>query len=423
MSVVVLAGLLAAVSLVSGLYPAVVLSSFLPNRVLRGEKSPRSGRALFRRALVVLQFSISIALVIGAVVIVQQNRFLLGKDLGYSSEQVLYFGSPGSASSVRAFRQELLKNPGILGVGLSDYLPHSSTNWCYVTWEGAGPEDYMKMNVNYVDESFVRTYGMTIVDGRDFSESMRNGPDNAVILNETAARKIGWTEPVGRRLRYNVDYRSRNVGGATVVGVVKDFHFLSLHYPVGPIMLRLIPGEQGGQICSVRVAPDDIAASLATIKSAYRNSFPDATFNFRFLDEDFQQMYLEERKAGRVVASLALMAILIACLGIFGLSSYMTKQRVREVGIRKVMGASSLHVSWLLSWAFIRLVLLANVLAWPAAYWAVESWLRNFPYRIQPQGLVFVVSGCLAALIALATVGFQSLRAARANPAVSLRTE
>lgn len=134
-------------------------------------------------------------------------------------------------------------------------------------------------------------------------------------------------------------------------------------------------------------------------------------------------MYLEERKAGRVVTSLALMAILIACLGIFGLSSYMTRHRVREVGIRKVMGASSLHVSWLLSWAFVRLVLLANILAWPAAYWAVESWLRNFPYRIEPQGLVFLVSGGLAALIALATVGFQSLRAARANPAVSLRTE
>lgn len=419
----ILAGLLAAVSLVSGLYPAVVLSSFLPNRVLRGEKSPRSGRALFRRALVVFQFSISIALVIGAVVIVQQNRFLLGKDLGYSSEQVLYLWSPGSASSVRAFRQELLKSPGILGVGLSDYLPHSSTNWCYITWEGAGPEDYMKMNVNYVDENFIRTYGMTIVDGRDFSESMRNGPDNAVILNETAARKIGWTEPVGRRLRYNIDYRSRRVGGATVVGVVKDFHFLSLHHPVGPIMLRLIPQDQGGQICSVRVAPDNIAASLAAIKSAFRSFFPDASFSYRFLDEDFQQMYLEERKAGRVVVSLALMAILIACLGIFGLSSYMTKHRFREVGIRKVMGASSLHVSWLLSWAFVRLVLLANILAWPAAYWAVESWLRNFPYRIQPQGLVFVVSGGLAALIALATVGFQSLRAARANPAVSLRTE
>jgi putative ABC transport system permease protein len=419
----VLAGLMVVVSLASGLYPAVVLSSFLPSRVLRGEKSPRSGRAGFRRVLVVFQFSISIALIIGAVIIVQQNRYLLRKDLGYSSDQVLYLRPAGPATSARAFRQELLKNPGILSVGFSDYLPHSSTNWCYVSWEGAGPEDNMKMNVNYVDESFIRTYGMMIVDGRDFSEGMRIGSDNVVILNETAARRIGWREPVGRRLRYNIDYRSRSVGGATVVGVVRDFHFLSLHHTVGPIMLRLIPHDQGGSICSVKVATDNLAGSIDAIRGSFQSAFPEGTFSYRFLDKDFQQMYLEERKAGRVVTSLALMAVLIACLGLVGLSSYMTKQRVREVGIRKVMGASSRSVSWLLSWAFVRLVLLANILAWPVAYFAVESWLRNFPYRIKPQGLVFVVSGGLAALIALATVGFQAFRAARANPAVSLRTE
>jgi len=279
------------------------------------------------------------------------------------------------------------------------------------------------MNVNYVDENFLRTYGMTIVEGRDFSEGMRNGTENVVILNETAARKIGWKDPVGRRLRYNVDYRSRTVGGATVVGVVKDFHFLSLHHEVGPIMLRLIPRDGVGGICSVKVATDNIAGSIASIKKTFQGFFPDGTFSYRFLDEDFQQMYLEERKAGRVVTGLALMAVFIACLGLFGLASYMTKQRVREIGIRKVMGASSTKISWLLSWQFVRLVVLANFLAWPAAYFAVEGWLRNFPYRVRPQGLVFVVSGILAVVIAVATVGVQAFRAARANPAVSLRAE
>jgi putative ABC transport system permease protein len=277
--------------------------------------------------------------------------------------------------------------------------------------------------VNYVDENFLRTYGMTIVEGRDFSEDMRRGSDNVVILNETAVRKIGWKEPVGRRLRYNVDYRSRSVGGATVVGVVKDFHFLSLHHTVGPIMLRLIPRDEGANAVSVKVAPDDISGSLAFMEKAFKSFFPEQVFSYRFLDEDFQQMYLEERKAGRVVTSLALMAILIACLGLFGLSSYMTKSRGREIGIRKVMGASSTNISWLLSWQFVRLVVLANILAWPAAYFAVESWLRNFPYRIKPQELVFVVAGGLAVFIAVATVGVQAFRAARVNPAVSLRTE
>ena len=419
----VLAGLMIVVSLASGLYPAIVLSSFSPIGILRGSKSPGAGPRSFRKALVVFQFAISIALIIGAVIILQQNSFLLNKDLGYSSAQTLYLEPGGPASTVRAFRQELLRNPNILNVGLSDYLPHSSTNWCYVSWEGAGPQEYMKMNVNYVDENFLGTYGMTIVEGRDFSGGMRSGTDNVVILNETAARKIGWKEPVGRRLRYNIDYRSRSVGGATVVGIVKDFHFLSLHHTVGPIMLRLVPRDEGAAIASVKVAPDNIMGTIASIQKAFRSFFPDGTFSYRFLDEDFQQMYLEERKAGRVVTGLALIAVLIACLGLFGLSSYMTKQRVREIGIRKVMGASSTNISWLLSWQFVRLVVLANLLAWPGAYFAVEGWLRNFPYRVKPQGLVFVVSGCLAVFIAVATVGVQAFMAARANPANSLRTE
>ena len=418
-----LAGLTVAVSLASGLYPAVVLSSFSPIGILRGLKSRGAASTSFRKALVVFQFAISIALIIGAIIILQQNSFLLNKDLGYSSDQTLYLWPAGPASTVRAFRQELLRLPNILSVGFSDYLPHSSTNWCYVSWEGAGPEEYMKMNVNYVDENFLRTYGMTIVEGRDFSGGMRSGSDNVVILNETAARKIGWKEPVGRRLVYNIDYRSRSVGGATVVGVVKDFHFLSLHHTVGPIMLRLLPRDEGGSIASVKVAPDNIAGSIASIEKAFHGFFPDGTFSYQFLDEDFQQMYLEERKAGRVVTDLALMAVLIACLGLFGLSSYMTKQRVREIGIRKVMGASSTNISWLLSWQFVRLVVLANFLAWPAAFFAVEGWLRNFPYRVKPQGQVFVVSGCLAVVIAVATVGVQAYMAARANPASSLRTE
>jgi putative ABC transport system permease protein len=418
-----LGGLMVVVSLASGLYPAVVLSSFSPIGILRGLKSGGAGSTIFRKALVVFQFAISIALIIGAIIILQQNRFLLHKDLGYSTDQVLYLDMGGPASSLQAFRQELLRNPNILNVGFSDYLPHSSTNWCYVSWEGAGPQEYMKMNVNYVDENFLRTYGMTIVEGRDFSEGMRTGSDNVVILNEAAARKIGWREPVGRRLRYNVDYRFRNVGGATVVGVVKDFHFLSLHHTVGPIMLRLLPRAEGGFNASVKVAPDNIERSIASIQKAFQSFFPDRTFSYQFLDEDFQQMYLEERKAGRVVTGLALMAILIACLGLFGLSSYMTKQRIREIGIRKVMGASSANISWLLSWQFVRLVVLANLVAWPAAYFTVEGWLRNFPYRVKLQGLVFVLSGCLAVVIAVATVGVQAFRAARVNPALSLRNE
>jgi putative ABC transport system permease protein len=376
-----------------------------------------------RKVLVVFQFFISIGLIIGALVIYRQNRFLLNKDLGYTSDQVVVVPMRGPREKFAAFRQELLRNPNILNVADSDYLPYDSSNWTNVSWEGAGPEDYIKINVNYVDENFIPTFAMTVLKGTAFTEGMRSWKENAAILNEAAARKIGWDDPVGKRLLYNVDYRSRTVGGATVVGVVKDFHFLSLHHPIGPIMLRLGSTDWLGGNLYAKISTRDVPGTIASMKKEFEKAYPGFNFAYRFLDEDFRQVYLEERKAGRIVSGLSLIAVFIACLGLVGLSSLAIGQKTKEIGIRRVMGAPISEIALRFTREFLFLVALANVLAWPVAYFAVREWLNNFPYRIDLGWPVFLLAGGAALVLAFVTVGFLAFRAAAADPVESLRYE
>lgn len=408
----------------SGVYPSLVLSSFQPSRVLKGRIPSGARNSLLNKSLVVLQFFVSVALIIGTVVILRQVNYLLHKDLGYDSEQALAVPiGRATHSKVDAFRNEILRNPNVVNAGTSDYMPYSSTNWTSVTWEGATDEELMKVNVNYVDENLIPTYGMTVIKGKGFSKDMRISEENEVILNEAAARRIGWEEPIGKRVLYNVDYRSRTVGGAIVVGIVKDYHFLSLHNTITPLMMRLIPKEGYGNNMSVKIASRNIPDTIDFMRSKFSEIFPEQVFEFRFLDEDFHQMYLEEQKAGKVIFYLALLAIFIACLGLFGLASYSTKQRTKEIGIRKVIGASVTDITLLLTREFVWLMILANLLAWPVAYYVMNHWLQNFPYRIQMHLWIFIASGTAALLLALSTVCFQSIKAALANPADSLRYE
>ena len=418
-----LLGLTLIVGGLAGSYPAFVLSSFRPARVLRGVRFSGGRNPALRKALVVFQFFISISLIIGALVILRQNRFLMNRDLGYTTDQVVVVPMRGPREKFAAFRQELLRNPNILNVADSDYLPYDSSNWTNVSWEGAGPEDYIKINVNYVDENFIPTFAMTVLKGRAFTEGMRSWKENAAILNEAAARKIGWDDPVGKRLLYNVDYRSRTVGGATVVGVVKDFHFLSLHHPIGPFMLRLGSKDWLGGNLYAKISTRDVSGTIASMKKVFETAYPGFDFAYRFLDEDFRQVYMEERKAGRIVSGLSLIAVFIACLGLVGLSSLAIGQKTKEIGIRRVMGAPISEIALRLTREFLFLVALANVLAWPAAYLAVREWLNNFPYRIDLGWPVFLLAGGAALVIAFATVGLLAFRAAAADPVESLRYE
>jgi putative ABC transport system permease protein len=325
--------------------------------------------------------------------------------------------------NVDVFRNEILRSPDVLNAGTSDYIPYSSTNWTRISWEGATGGQYLKINVNYVDENVIPTYGMSIVEGQGFSEEFRVLEETVVILNQTAARKIGWADPVGKRILYNVDYRFRRVGGARVVGIVEDYHFLSLHHTITPLMMRLYPKGSYGSNISIKISGRNVPETIGFIQSRFKEIFPEKIFAYRFLDEDFQQMYLEEQKAGKVIFYLAALAIAIACMGLFGLASFATKQRTKEIGIRKVVGASVSTVVLLLTKEFVKLMALANLLAWPVAYFSMQKWLQNFPYRVGIQWWVFMAAGTAALLAALATVSYQSAKAALANPADSLRHE
>ena len=357
-------------------------------------------------------------------IILQQVNYLLHRDLGYNAEQILTFQTGSTdPGTYQAFQNQILQNPNVIHVATADYMMHSSTNWTRISWEGATEGDWMKINVNYIDEDFLETYGMTVVEGRDFSKEYGSDQGNVVILNETAVKEIGWEEPIGKNIRYWGDYKLNNIGPTEVVGVVKDYHFLSLHNPVTPLMLRLFPEHMTGWNVSVKVSGQDIPKTIAFIENKFNEFFPEAVFNYRFLDEDFNRMYSEERKSGKVILYLTLLAIFIACLGLFGLASFATKQRTKEIGIRKVIGATIPHIMWLLNSEFLKLTVLGCFLSWPVAYFVMDKWLQNFPYRVSIQWWVFLLSSLAACVVALLTISYQSIKSATANPVDSLRYE
>jgi len=410
--------------LLSGIYPAFVLSSFKPANVLKGSFSSGSKNVFLRKALVVLQFFISVTLISGSMIILQQVNYLLHKDLGYNAEQILTLHAGSTdLGTYRVFKNQILQNPNVIRVATADYMMHSSTNWTRISWEGATEGEWMKINVNYVDEDLLETYGMTVVKGRAFSREYGSDQGNVVILNEAAVREIGWEEPVGKNIRYWGDYKLTNIGPTKVVGVVKDYHFLSLHNPVTPLMLRLFPEDVTGWNVSVKMSGQDIPKTIAFIENKFTELFPEAVFDYRFLDEDFNRMYSEEREFGKVILYLTLLAIFIACLGLFGLASFATKQRTKEIGIRKVIGATIAHIMWLLNSEFLKLAVLGCFLAWPVAYFVMGKWLQNFPYRVSIQWWVFVLSSLAACVVALLTISYQSIKSATANPVDSLRYE
>jgi putative ABC transport system permease protein len=417
-----LIGITLITGILSGLYPALFLSSFRPVRLLKGHAASTavsSKGSLFRKVLVVAQFAISITLITGTLIIYSQMNYIRDMNLGFDKDQLIYMSIKGDIQQKRdSFRNELLKNPNIAGVTLASSLPSYVGNTASgFSWEGMDVNLKPYWQFVSTDFDYIPTLGLNIIEGRNFSEKFPTDASEAVIINEKAAAIMGFEKPMGKRFTLWGNQMK-------IIGVVKNFHFRPVHQQIEPLMiwigsdafkfyilLRLHPHSSGLQ---------NILAHIEEVWHMYAPGFP---FEFHFLDEALDQNYRDEQKFGEITKYFTLFAILISCLGLFGLAAYMAEQRTKEVGIRKTLGATVPNIVFHFLREYWALIALANIIAWPIACFLMSKWLQNFAYRVHIGILIFVISGTLALVTALLTVSYQAIKAATANPVNSLRYE
>lgn len=415
-----LAGVFIFTVVVSGLYPAVYLARFRPADILRGELTRGTKGSRFRKALVVLQFTISIILIICLGVLNRQMQFLQSADLGFDKENVVLLPADDMLlQHWSAVKQSLLGSSSVVSVTLSKRAPSGrllDAPGFRAVVDGRKLENPFSMPHNRVDFDFFRTYGMKIIAGRDFSTEYRSDSTEAFILNETAVRRLGLSSP-----RDAVGISLTVAGGrpGRVVGVVADFNYESMHHKIVPMVTYIAPGQWN--TVAIRLAPGDPRDALSHIRAVWEGAAPSSPFTPEFLNERLAALYRNEERMMDMFGAFSVLAIFIASLGLFGLASFTTEQRTKEIGVRKVLGASIPGIVFMLSKEFAKWVLVANVIAWPLAYYLMNAWLQNFAYRVSVGMWVLVLAGGASLAIAVITVSYQSLRAARANPVESLR--
>lgn len=411
--------------IVGGSYPAFYLSGFNPVNVLKGKLSVRGGSVVFRRVLVVLQFSISIFMLISTLVVFDQLNYMRNKDLGFDKERVVKL-----TLSERELRQKadvlvnrLKQAPEVAGVGTATSVPGQGVGKLLLKVEdNQGKMVDRGVDLFNADFDFVKTMGMHIVQGRDFSRDVSSDTTYAVLVNEAMVKRMAWDDPIGKKFVFegagpnNQDIEKR------VVGVLKDYHQNSLYDAIEPIMVIL---SDENYFVLVRTEEGDVKKSLAAVENVWKDLFPNNTFQFEFLDQDFNSQYKADEKRSLIFTVFSSLTILIACLGLIGLAAFTTEQRTKEIGVRKVIGASVPNLVTLVSREFFVLVGIGMVIAFPFAWYFTDNWLQNFAYRIELKGewLTFLVSALLAFVITLLTVGYHVMRAAHANPVKSLRDE
>jgi putative ABC transport system permease protein len=401
----------------SGLYPALFLSGFNPVQVLRTKSFTGPQGRLFRRILVVFQFALSIGLIIVSLTVQGQLNFIRSKSLGFNRNNVITmrFGVQ-TAQFYEAFKRSVQNEPSILGVTSASQLPTNMLNsTTSVSWPEKNPDDDVLFHTVTVTHDYFETLQMEMAEGRSFSREYPSDEEQAYILNQAAARVLGVESPLDKPFTlWGED--------GIVIGIVKDFHFKSLSAPVEPLVIRLRPVEPYTFLL-IRIKEGDIPGTLQRISSAWEKVSPTFPFDYSFLDESFNQLYLAEQRLGTLFGAFTILAIIIACLGLLGLASFMAEKRTKEIGIRKVLGASILNITALLSKEFVVLVLTANIVAWPVAWFVMKRWLQNYAYNTGLNPLLFIGASIAALIFALMTVSFQAVRAASAEPVHSLRHE
>lgn len=405
------------IGLLAGSYPALVLASFKPIVVLKGRFATGVRGLLLRKGLVIAQFSISIALIIGTIIVYRQMSFMRSRDLGFNKDQTVILSTDGDPGK-DAFKQALKTIPSVKSVSLSSSAPGTGNPGAYSEIENnKGDLQVANLDLYFVDFDYIPQYDIKMVAGRAFSRDFLTDTTQAMVMNETAVKLFGYSSPqqaIGRR------FKQWGREGK-IVGVIKDFHFRSLQQDIKPLTMRIEPG--GSNLVSVKIAAANVPATLAAIESKWKSTMPNRPYSYQFLDDLFDRQYRAEERFGKLFLNFAVLAIFISCLGLLGLAAYSTMQRTKEIGVRKVMGASVASIVNLLSKDFLKLVIISFFIAAPAAWYFMTQWLRDFAYRTPMAWWIFAVAGIAALVIALATISFQAIKAAVMNPVKSLRSE
>lgn len=416
--VILYIGLAIVIGLLAGLYPAILMSSFKPIESLKGKVSHGFSDIMFRKSLVIFQFTIAIALIISTTLILQQLSFIQNRNLGMKKDQILSVSLKGlNPSKAAVLLQELKSNPQVLNGTINSFSFKGVSNITLLP-EGFAENELTSSPVFTADENFIETYEIALAAGRNFSKSFPTDEQEAFIINEAAVKAFNWKTPknaLGKRISWG------GLKDGVVIGVMKDFNFESLHHNINPLVIHIFP--QWASCISLKLKSDKLGSTLTEIENTWKKFAPQSPFKYDFNEDDFNSLFQSEMNMRSILSAFTFLSVLVACLGLFGLASFSIKQRFKEIGIRKVLGSSTSAVVQLISKDFLKLVIISFLLAAPIAWFGMNKWLQDYAYRINISWWVFVAAGAIALLIAFSTVAFQAVKAANANPVNSLRTE